>query len=407
MKFIVEVDKMVRFLPVLAKAEARALRSALLLACLTLVSANLFSCAKAKYERQEYSATALAGQYTKPKIDIIVFQDYSASMFGPMATIKSQFNNFVNQLDSRWDYHFTVLPLQNSLSVNYKYILAQDCSSVNSPYCLNNGQKDFFNSAANDAGWINSINTAIGSEDLSFSNMTNNLTHSSMTTTNFLRPDAALAMIIISNGEDLSAVDGFNNYIQASTLPGFYIDPDGDGTSQIDYTIPAYVSAKTKFQNFLSSFHTSAPVKRIFSIVAQNTNYGSSCHGYPAWAGNRYMDVTSWLNGHYYDFCNASTLSNVLNTIAYDMTSMMDAFIFDYVVLDSAPVVDDSLQIFKNGVQVPQGGANGWTYVGQMTNAPTSFYPTPSNFRSGFFIKMNGTSTYKGSDQITIKFKKL
>lgn len=404
MKLIAAVQKCVPTVVADVLAKGRATHSALLLASLTMLSLGAVGCAKAKFDKQDFNATAQAGQYTKPKIDIVVFQDYSSSMVTPMNSIKSQFSGFVNNLNANWDYHFTVLPLQGAYPLTSKYILAQDCSSVNSAYCLNNSQKDYFNNAAGNAGWINSFNAAVGSTDLAFKNMTTNLSDPSMTSTKFLRADAALAVIIISNGEDLTALDSSNNYVAASSLPNFYVDLNGDGRMDINYALPAYAQAATKFQNFMSNFKSSTSPKRVFSVVAAN-NYGN-CYGSSAWQGLRYMDLAVASNGYWYDFCDSSSLNNVLSSISYDMNSLMEAYQFNYVVMDAAPVVG-SIKLYKNGVLIPQGGANGWSDAGQLTNQPISFYPTLSNYRSGYMLKLSGSAIYKGTDVITISYQKM
>lgn len=376
-------------------------RSALLLGSLGLLALALVGCGNAKFDKQEFKATASAGQYTKPKIDIVVFQDNSSSMIQPMANVKSQFHNFVEKLDANWDYHFTVLPLQSAMSFSSKYILASDCSGISS--CIPSSNKDAFNNTTStSAGWINQWDYGTNSTDLAFKYMTSNLSHSSVTSTGFLRPDAALAVVIISNGEDLTALSG-SSYVAANSLSGFYVDPDGDGTPEVNYALPAYVNAATNFENFLNAYKGTSSLKRVFSVVAANNS--NNCQGSGAWQGRRYMDLAASTNGYWYDFCNASALNNVLSSISYDMSAMMEAFVFDYVVLDAAPVVS-SIKIYKNGVAIPQGGPNGWSYVGYSNNQPTAFYPSLSNNRTGYFIKLSGTANYKGSDVISIDYQK-
>lgn len=356
--------------------------------------ALLTGCGKASFKKQEFSAVSVAGQYTKPKIDIVVFQDNSSSMATPIATLKGQLNSFLSNMDSRWDYHFVVLPLQAAAAVNSgKYVVAQNCADIvgsNKPICLSTSQISTFNNtpAGVDWGWIQSTNAAVGSTDMGFQTMWSDLSHSSMTSTGFLRPDAALAMVVISNGEDVSGVS--------------YHDPDGDGTSELDYNSGTSQASMANYKAAFESLKGGSGLSKFYSVVATN-NYGN-CYGGAAWRGYRYMDMSIRLGSQYYDIC-AGGLSGVLSDIGAQLNSMIEAFIFNYAVIDQDPVVS-SISVKKNGVTIPQSATNGWTYEGYKTNAYTSYLPQLGNKKTGYFIKLNGTAEYKGTDIITVDFQR-
>jgi hypothetical protein len=356
--------------------------------------ALLAGCGKATFKKQNFSAVSVASQYTKPKIDIVVFQDNSSSMTTPINTLKGQLDSFLAGMDSRWDYHFIVLPLQSVMAVNSsKYVVAQNCADIvgsNKPICLSTSQISTFNNtpAGMDWGWIRTTNVAVGSTDLGFGNIWNSLNQSSMSSTGFLRPDAALAMVVISNGEDVSGVS--------------YYDPDGDGTSELDYNSATSQASVANYKSAFESIKGGAGLSRFYSVVATN-NYGN-CYGGGAWRGYRYMDMSIRLGSQYYDVC-AGGLSSVLSDIGSQLNSMIEAYVFNYAVISQDPVVS-SIEVKKNGVVIPQSATNGWTYEGYKVDAYTSYLPQLANKKTGYFIRLNGTAEYKGTDIITVDFQR-
>lgn len=356
---------------------------------MTLAAAVLMlsACGKAQFAKQDYQATAIAGQYvtTKPKIDVIVFQDNSDSvMYGPIETLKPQMNAFLTGMSSQWDLHFTVLPLLSQKSVTGKYVVASNCADISGTTgCLSPSQASTFNNSSGDYGWIRSTLSGIGSNDKGFYNMYANLQHSSMTSTGFLRSDAALAIIVLSNGED---IDGMTYYDR------------GDGYQQLDYN--SGVSTYNSYRNYFQNIKPSSSLRRFYSVVSP----GGTCYNYSSIRGQRYMNMADDLGSRSYNLCNGE-LSSSLASMKQQLVAVAEAVQFNYVVMDQKPMVS-SIVVKKNGVTIPQSSSNGWSYVGYLSNQPTSYAPTSGNIRTGYFIKLNGSAVYKGSDQISIDFQK-
>ena len=74
---------------------------------------------------------------------------------------------------------------------------------------------------------------------------------------------------------------------------------------------------------------------------------------------------------------------------------------FGYLVIEQEEPNVDTLKVIIDGKEVAQGGANGWEYLGFRTDQnilvkspsePTS--ATPGIFKTGYVIKLNGTSIY-------------
>lgn len=364
----------------------RGLRKSLpvLVAAVALLSA----CGKAKFAAENHKSSAVAGQYVtiKPKIDIIVFQDNSDSvMYGPLNTLKPQMQNFVNGLNASWDFRFTVLPLLSQKSMTSKYVVSTDCSGLSGIMgCLNTSQISTFNNSSGDYGWITSVNSAVGSQDKGFQNIYYNLQSSSMINSGFLRPDAALAIIVLSNGED---VDGMT-----------YHDPDGDGTPELNYN--SGDSTFNFYRNYFQSMKGTPSLLRFYSVVSP----GGLCYGYNSYNGRRYRDMSDDLGSRSYNLCG-SELNSALSDISSQMVSITQAVVFNYVLMNDQPN-PSTIQVKKNGQILPASSSNGWEYVGYKTNQNTSFFPTPGNAKTGYMIKLNGSAVIQGSDTIEVTYQK-
>lgn len=357
------------------------------------------SCGKQKFQKQTLESNAVAGQYsvTKPKIDIVVFQDNSDSvMFGPIETLKPQMNSFLNNLGTKWDYNFTVFPLLNSnvnstlnmavMPINQKYVVSSDCTKISGVMgCLNASQASTFNNANGDAGWIRSTNSRVGSSDNGFRTIQNTMAQTGMAASGFLRPDAALAIIVMSNGNDIEGMTFFDNGGSGNPQP----DPNS-GIGTLNY-----------YQSVFAAYKGNYALSRFFSVVSSS----SSCYSRAAFDGYRYRQMSAMLSSESYDLCSGG-LSYTLSSITAQLQTVIEAFVFNYAVVSAEKPLVSSIVVKKNGVVIPQSSSNGWTYVGYLSNQPMSYSPTLGNNRSGYMIKLNGTAEYKGSDVITISYER-
>jgi hypothetical protein len=358
----------------------------LLIATLALLPA----CGNNKFNAQKHSETAVANQYkyTKAKIDIVLFQDNSDSMRTPLAYLRPQMESFLNSLGSRWDVHFVVMPLLQTKNLSARRIVADDCSTITGGYsCLSTAQANVFNSLQDDSGWIRSINSAAGSNDFGLQNIQTNLSQPAMANSGFLRPDAALAVIVFSNGTDISGISYYNR---------------GDGVMLPDYNSATSQNSFNGYYNYLSGLKGGSGLSKFYSVVAQS--YQSNCYGGTAWEGVRYKAMSEALLSRSFNLCSAG-LGSVLNEIASHLTSVVETYIFNYTVLQNEPIVS-SIVVRKNGQVIPQDSQNGWIYEEGFQTKEISYFPTLSNKRSGYFIRMNGTAEYKGSDIITVDYER-
>ena len=371
----------------------------------------LTACGRETFERQEQNAAFTANQFlvVQPKVDIVLFQDTSASMLTPLNFLKPQLIEFINNIDSNWDFHFVVLPLQAQDNINGKYVIAKDCSTISSPFCLPAGQANFYDSV----GGFYPADGRQGSSDEGFIEMQGNLSNfSSMVSTGFLRGDAILVVIPFTNGQDTSGM----------VFPQDWLDLGG-GNVAPDYGSANAIASFNTFTNFLSSpppagLKLSPSQLSFYSVVSPRRFNGTSCQGAPSFSGSRYSSVSTAINlsfpgvtnGQTYNICTNELLS-VLGNISVQMQEIVFAIEFNFLVLDEKPV-RDTIVIKKNGVEIPESASNGWTlFLGGNgehsfeTNKSTSFAPFVGNNQSGFFIELHGSARFSGSDQIEVVFQ--
>jgi len=371
----------------------------------------LSSCGTKKFQKLEQSTSGIAGQYIyiKPKLDMIVFVDNSDSMANALAQVKPQLVNFLNSLDSRWEYRFIAMPLQGTQNLSSKYVVATDCAGISASLCLSPSQSYIFNNAGGDIAWINNRNSGTGNTDLGFYNMKANINH--LKAAGFVRNDAILATVVISNGEDVSGQFGSGGVTYATR-------PDGAITS-VDYNSATTQNSYNYFLNYFSTIKNANPVlskaqTRFYSVVAAN-RYNDCYGGGMAWQGRRYMDMAGTLGGVTFDLCQGQ-LPNILTDISGHLQTIVKSLVFNYVVFPEAPTVA-SIQFKKNGSLVSNSALNGWTYAGNLNNQATSsgsidintqvFTPMLSNVRSGYMLRLDGNAELKGTDTYELIYTKL
>lgn len=359
------------------------------LAALTLLPA----CGKKSFKPLDKTTSGVAGQYLviKPKLDLVIFQDNSDSLANTMGQLKPQMVNLLSSLDTNWEYRVIVLPLLSNQNMSVKKVLSVDCASVAGFGCYSPSQINQFNSLGGDQGWITS-RANNGNEDLGFYYMKQNL--NALAGTSFLRNDASLVVMVISNGEDSSGgVD-------------YTVRPDGATTlGSINYngaqTIASYNSYKNQLQAILDA---NSMNYRLYAIVAQQQL--SSCNGDGlARAGIRYMTLAGELGGTSFNLCSGG-ISTAVNELRSNLIPMVQEIVFNYIVLPEEPDTNQPMSFKKNGQEIPNSASNGWTYAGKLVNQPTSYLPALGNVRTGFMIRLDGTAELKGTDTYSVTYVK-
>jgi hypothetical protein len=366
-----------------------------------LASVPLSSCSKNTFSKESQQTSAIAGQYItiNPKLDLVIFQDDSDSMYNSLNQFEPQLQSFVTSLNSSWDYRVIVMPLlSSSTPVNSKAVIAADCTTVSGVWtCVNPSNIGYFNGLGGNQGWIQVDNSATGNNDWGFANMNYNI--NSLITAGFFRSDSMKAILVVSNGEDQSGLNVNNTADWQYQADGLRIG--------VNYNSSDAINSFNAYKSYFTSLKSQIGLNQFYSVVAAQ-DYSNCWGGGRTWEGLRYMNMAQVVGGQSFDLCN-NGLPNVLNSIGNNLQTVVETVVFDYAVVSTNQAVQpdwSSLVITKNGATIPQDPNNGWEPVsGYQTNHATSDYPTVGNDQSGWMVQMNGTATYSGTDQISITFQ--
>lgn len=83
---------------------------------------------------------------------------------------------------------------------------------------------------------------------------------------------------------------------------------------------------------------------------------------------------------------------------------------YGYAVLPREPQVG-TIKVEVRGSSIPNSSANGWSYEGYKENfnikvpGPTNVSVNPPQYKSGYFIKLNGSAIYTNGDTINVYYK--
>jgi hypothetical protein len=363
------------------------------------------------------SATQFAapGHFTvPPKVDILLAENNTGKMTAAYPVISQQMPQFLTTLQTQgWDYHFATIPLSidPSLPVPLTQVMA-------SQYDSNWGSQwlvPFPGAAPGAPGTINPTFFTLPQNYTSFMNVQSFLDSqpqngqetgfetisrafsASLGTSNFLRSDALLVILVAGIGNDTSGVT-------FCALPDNQLVP----CEEVD---PALGTEQSSFNHYLSAFQAlkqhSSQVQFYAAVAAE---FSSSCVGGSSYTGTRYMNMASSLNGQSYDLCSVP-VSTVLSGIASNLSAVKGDYHTHYLFIsqDADPT---SIVVTKNpggdptqAVTVPQGSSNGWTYAGYVSNVYTIDYPYPMDQASGYAIELNGSAELVGDDTASVSFK--
>lgn len=231
------------------------------------------------------TSSATIGASTKPKLDIVIFQDNPDSIMNALGQVKPQLQSFLPELNANWDFRFIVLPLQSTQALSAKYVVAADCSSVaGAAQCLSPSDASVFDGLDGDGGWIAPCENSWiapcnqATSNLGFQNIQASIR--SLGASGFIRSDAALSMVVISNGDDASGLSVF------------------------------------AYANWFQALKSPSALVRFYSVVAAQ-GYAACYGGGGTQAGTRYMEMAAL--GKSYDLCGAG-LPNVLSELTSNLS---------------------------------------------------------------------------------------
>lgn len=266
------------------------------------------------------------------KIDILWVIDNSGSMAPAQANLANNFNSFIQNFSQKnYDFHIGVTvtdafravtqnnpilaKLRDGVGANRSNVFVIDSSTpnINSVFITNVSQGI---SGSGDERAFQSFKTALDSPQ----------------NAGFRRPEAYLAVIIVSDEDDFSA--------NTSSSVG-----ENYNHAQI-HTVASYVS-------YLDQFVGSSAKYSVSAIAVWDAACKAQSHSV-AKIGIRYGELVDLTGGIKGSLCSnfAATLDALQNHLAELSTQF---------VLNRVPILA-SIQIYVNGVQIPQDAQNGWSY---------------------------------------------
>jgi hypothetical protein len=393
----------------------------------TFSALALAACGPQAYVPGSVSAnqTAAGAQNIPPKVDILLGVSTNGTMRNIFPNIDQQIPAFVQGLQaSGWDYHFVSIPLSqytpgtsqpitNSVSVSNYDTNYVPYGSWISPYPGASSTDPTLGMISNlfsqafliplGAGNTpnNAHETGMGNE-LDFLNRADIKTVGLNGEPSFLRSDAVLAIITLSNGEDRTlntTVSGTADTVGAWQANGEY-DANGNAIQQYNRLDADFAS---KFANNLISLKASAELVKYYSLVA---HLNTECLGYGSWSGVNYEAAATAVGGESIDICT-TPLTGALSAVAANLQIQKASFEKRYLVIASAPNVS-TVQVTKihDGVStnLVYNDPNGWTYAGYLSNVPTIDAPIPMANATGYMIELHGSGKLIGDDTATVTY---
>lgn len=395
---------------------------------------TLTGCGKQAFNITPTAQTSqAAGNYTVPaKVDIILAQDDTGSIIPIQSEIQREIPNFLSGLQNRnWDYRFTLMPLTAipNLSSTDKAITQIAPSRYdgnwgslwNPPFPgadrnVGKVDADLFRTLSAVSGlsapFFNfsvSATTTSASVEPAFQAISTKLKHS-QAQAKFIRPDALLAVIIVSNGEDTSGLktcvrkDG----AQYLCMPSCYDANIAAKTTDVCPNAELDSTNLASQKQSLTAIKPSSPNGvKVFSIVSKQKT--DSCRGKAAYAGSRYVWMSTETGGQSYDVCSSNSVVNALNGISQNLQDIQLSKKQDYLVITGQEPEPKSLRVFKltkDGVEIElnQSLTNGWTYEGGPRSEYEIHDPVTERLKYGWVIRLNGSAQAVGNELVYAKF---
>jgi hypothetical protein len=207
----------------------------------------------------------------------------------------------------------------------------------------------------------------------------------------FLRPDALLAIVTLSNGEDRS----------------WATSPAANTTNPWIYPPNSFYDGNGGIYDQIRNVKVSPSLVKYFSIVS---HYNRVCRGAGSWSGLRYESHAQALNGRSVDICEGS-IGDALTTVANDIRNTPLPFRRNFLLIPGEPNPSTIVVTkYPNGNQnapetIPEDPTNGWTYAGYLTDQHTIDSPIALDQRTGYMIELHGTAKLTGFDFADVNYQ--
>lgn len=282
-------------------------------------------------------------QYIPRKVDILWVVDNSGSMENSQTRLANSFQSFINkfiQTDSDFRMAVTTsdafLAPYHSSYADYSLIRDGAGSTHSGVFVIDKNTPNMADA------FLKNIKQGINGsgDERAFSSFKETLLDAR--NSGFRRPDAFLAIIIVSDEDDFSHSDSANG------LSSYYFTENYNDAKM--HSVQSYV-------DFLTSFTASAGAGKNFSVntisvldsVCLNQIKDSAQK-----IGQRYIDLADATAGQKISLC--SDFSQSLQVLSESIVELSSVF-----QLTREPL-EETISVVVNGVVVPQDANNGWTY---------------------------------------------
>lgn len=387
--------------------------------CMLGLSLALDSCGKNAFNVSSVTENiAGPGTYNNaPKVDILLAESDSGAISMIYNTVSQQVSYFLSTLiNESWNYHFATVPLIQQRSVQQvvgsiydsnwgsSWVPAFPGQSSNAPGMI---ASSVFRSISNYTDFISTSDISSANEGMEpgLKNIQWSL-QSGLGNSNFLRSDALLVIIVMSNQNDTSYINYCtgpdNNVVPCEQVPGTpTCTPSGNDPTGGSSTCGSQATSMNYFKSWFSSFKSNS---RFYSVVAANNS--SNCLGRSSFAGTRYETLAT----QSYDICSNS-VNSVLNDLSGVLINTVSTYKKHYLMISQAPNTSDSITVVRNpggntanAQTIPQSTSNGWSYAGYVNNVYSINYPVNMNQVSGYAIQLNGSAELQGNDTSSVTY---
>ena len=367
------------------------------------------------------------------KVDIVIMEDDSGSRNSIHEFVRAQLPAFLFNLQSQgWDFRFVSNRLVHRQPLNEIAVSFYDTNWYSLGYWLEpfpgadptdsrlGVPSSLFTSPSGYSQFVAdyaSSGSSTGALEPGFENLYQFL-HSSDSQSYFLRDDALLAVLNVSNGNDTSGVNFCTDYLTGYRAPCEQIHTRPSGVScsstqsydaetghcltQTDY------SSHIRYKNRLINMKGGDINKiRFYSAIA--TQSTSSCNGDSSRRGTRYITMSEAFNTPYYDICS-TPFESILADMQSNLTETLGEYQTEYLVIGERPDFD-TLQILKypggdqsQAIELSQSSSNGWSYEGEgCVNTVTA--PISANEQCGVIFKLHGDAVLHGADSAQVFYR--
>lgn len=366
-----------------------------------------------------------------PKVDILLVENDTGSMYQIYPQVTAQIPVFLQNLEnSGWDYHFATVPLSTYRSID------QVVGSIYDPNWGAQWVPPFhgatlqntaaitaqdFSTPANYTGFLSlsGVYDYLDGSEPAFTNIANEL-YNATPGTGFLRKDAMLVVLLVSNGDDTSLV---NYCVRDPSIPNDILVPceqalRSDGSrypactslSQAGVTPAGCGSESISLQYYVSQLQglkNDPNLLQFYSIVSNEMISNSSCIGGNAIPGVRFQQMASALHGQSYDICNGGNLSDILGNVETSLKSVVQSTLTHYLPIASAAIPSTIIVTRNDGTVIPEDPVNGWSYSGVIIAGYIIDYPANMDQFTGYAVELNGSARLTGSQTATVTYTPL